>query len=121
MNKHFSYSRKGLVHKLDEQGNKIPKKDETGVEVPGQFETEERIYKDSFNLDKVIRTMQISDNNMIVLLDDGHEVTDTQKALKNPSKGPVANNVVDVKSRIWVQSEIYLEGEDINRYYEAIN
>lgn len=120
MVRQFFYSRKTEFYKLDTEGNKIPKTGEDGVPIPQQFETEERIFQDSFNKHMVIRSMEFPDH-LIILLNDGHETTDVQRTLKNPTKPASMTNINEVKTRIWVQSEIRLTGEDIDRFKKEIN
>jgi len=121
MAKHFFYTREVQVVKKDEQGNAIPLKDEKGEVVKGKFETEPAYREDSFNLSKVIRTHMVDDTHVIVLLDDGHEVTEKTPELKNPSKPAHPQNIIEVKSRVWVQSEISIKGEEaVQRLFEAL-
>ncbi len=128
----FKYSKEVKVDKKDEKGNKIPIvekfTDEVGkiTETPtGKFETELVVVNDYFNIDKLIRTHAISPTSIIVLLDDGHEVTEVVPKLKNknhdPKKPVRPNDIVEEKQRIWVQSEIELKGEDIERFYKVLD
>ena len=72
-------------------------------------------FRDSFNLNKVIRTVAIEDGRMLILLDDLHE-----RAQETPDVDPRTNKVKGIKrQRNTFQSEIYLEGEDVQRFYEA--
>ena len=77
-------------------------------------------YKDgedwnSFNVDKVIRTVTLQDKSLLVLLDDLHE-----RAVETPNINPKTNKVVGVqRKRDTYQSEIYLRGEDIERFRKA--
>ena len=74
-------------------------------------------FRDSFNLDKVIRTVGIEDGRLLVLLDDLHE-----RAQEMPDVDPRTNKVKGIKrQRNTFQSEIYLEGDDIERFYQATN
>lgn len=128
--KHFFYSREAQVKKLDETGKpqlltvEVTQEDGTVVKefVPGKFEMETVLLEDHFNLDKVIRTHMMSKDEVIVLLDDGHEVTEKVPVLKNPNKkGPISKgDVIEEKQRIWVQSEIVLKGADVEAYYAAL-
>lgn len=74
-------------------------------------------YKDgedwnSFNVNKVIRTVTLQDKSLLVLLDDLHE-----RAVETPNINPKTNKVVGVqRKRDTYQSEIYLRGEDIQRF-----
>ena len=69
----------------------------------------------SFNLEKVIRTVTLQDKSLLVLLDDLHE-----RAVETPNINPKTNKVVGVqRKRDTYQSEIYLRGEDIARFRKA--
>lgn len=114
MSKFFFYTREVNVAKKDDQGNAIPLKDEQGNVIPKKFETVSEKRRDSFNLDKVIRTHMLSDEHVIVLLDDGHEeAQDVPKMEKN--------KIVQVRQRGWVQSEISVKGkEEVDTLYSAL-
>ena len=77
-------------------------------------------YKDgedwnSFNIEKVIRTVTLQDKSLLVLLDDIHE-----RAVETPNINPKTNKMVGVtRKRDTYQSEIYLRGEDIQRFRKA--
>ena len=123
----FFYDREEKVRKLDETGlpipitRKIPGVNEGDPEidepVPGQFEIETKIRRDSFNIDAVIRSHMVNDDHVIVLLNDGHETTEKVPILKNKLKPATPNNIIEEKQRMWVQSEIHLKGKDVKRYY----
>lgn len=127
----FKYSRKKVVNKKDSEGKLIPVLQpviENGITVrmdpvPGKFETEELWRTDYINLGKMIRTHEMDDGSVIVLLDDGHD--ETQKvpvSLKNPKKGPVEGNIVSEKQTHWVQSEILIQKpEDVQRLYNSLD
>lgn len=100
---HFVYKRK-VTGKVDPE-----------TEKPTVIE-----FYDTLNLKKVIRTHCLTEDSVLVLLDDGHEVSDVQRSLIDPKKPPTGRNVVEVRSRIWIQSEIVISGEDVPRYYEAL-
>ncbi len=73
------------------------------------------MFTDSFNMNKVIRTIGIEDGRLLVLLDDLHE-----RAQEMPDVDPRTNKVKGVKrQRNTFQSEIYLEPEDVQRFREA--
>lgn len=131
MSKFFSYTRTQKVNKKDSEGKSIPEtisvKQEDGSFkdeiVPGRFQTEEKEFLDIFNIDYVIRTHQLEDGDVVVLLNDGHEVTEKVPQLKNPAKKPPygKNDIVEVKERQWVQSEILIKGADqVKKLYEAL-
>ena len=72
-------------------------------------------FRDSFNINKVIRTVAIEDGRLLVLLDDIHE-----RAQEMPEIDPRSNKVKGIKrQRNTFQSEIYLEGQDVERFYNA--
>ena len=96
----FSYTRSKEVAKTDETGKVILKKDAEGKEIPGQAETETKNYIDHFNLDYVLRTFSVEEDHIIVLLDDGHEVTEKVPVLKNKSLPARPNNIVE-ESKIY--------------------
>lgn len=71
-------------------------------------------FRDSFNMNKVIRTVAIEDGRVLVLLDDLHE-----RAQEVPDVDIRTNKVKGVKrQKNTFQSEIYLEPEDAQRFYE---
>ncbi len=74
----------------------------------------DKTFRDSFNMNKVIRTVQVDDNTIIVLLDDLHE-----RVKEVPNVNTKSNKVTGIRKQVEVfQSEIYLSGEDIERFYE---
>jgi len=132
MAKFFEYSRRKQVIKKDKDGKSIPilektdKVDEQGNEIkepiPGKFEMEEKIFKDKLNVEKIIRCHELDNGNVIVLLDDGHEVTEKVPiGLKNPKKGMVAGNFIEEKQRQWVQSEILIEKDEVKAFYALLD
>lgn len=75
---------------------------------------EYRTFTDSFNMDKVIRSISLEDDRVLVLLDDMHE-----RAQLVPDVDPKTNKVRGQKrERNVYQSEIYLEQSDAKRFYE---
>ena len=73
------------------------------------------VFRDSFNINLVIRTVAIEDGRLLVLLNDIHE-----RAQEIPEVDVRTNKVKGVKrQRNTFQSEIYLEPEDVERFYEA--
>jgi len=73
------------------------------------------MFTDSFNINKVIRTVGIEDGRLLILLDDLHE-----RAQEVPDIDPRTNKMKGMKrQKNTFQSEIYLEGEDVNRFYNA--
>jgi hypothetical protein len=72
-------------------------------------------FRDSFNINKVIRSVAIEDGRIMILLDDLHE-----RAQEIPDVDPRTNKMKGMKrQRNTFQSEIYIEGQDVERFYEA--
>ena len=69
-----------------------------------------KIYTDSFNINKVIRSVQMDDNKVLVLLDDLHERSEEVPDVKN---GKVVGSK---RERNTFQTEITLTGEDVKRF-----
>lgn len=75
--------------------------------------------EDSLNFLDVNRTRSYLDGTMVVLLKDGHEVD--QEVQVPPQVDTTKNGVkkvVNIKRRVWVQSEIRLIPEDAKRFKE---
>lgn len=67
---------------------------------------------DSFNINKVIRTVQMDADDLLVLLDDIHE-----RVIETPNINVKTNKMVGVtRKRDVYQSEIHLTGEDMVRF-----
>lgn len=82
------------------------RKDESGKEM-----------RDSFNLNKVIRTLSNEDGTVLVLLDDLHE-----RVQEIPEIDIRTNKMKGVKrQRNTFQSEISLSKEDGERFYKLTN
>lgn len=78
-------------------------------------EVDGKIYTDSFNINKVVRSMQLEDNKVILVLDDIHERAEQVPDVKN-------GKVVGAKrERNTFQTEITLSGEDIIRFHNLAN
>lgn len=129
MIKSFFYTREIEQRKLDENGDPIPLViDVTGEDgtvtkqvVTGKFETETVTVRDMFNVNKVIRTHSLSPTEAIILLDDGHEVSDVVDfKLKKPALGKIPSNIEYIKGRVWVQTEIKLVGKDLEKFYAML-
>lgn len=131
--KAFSYERKETVNKKDENGKVIPLTQKTKIQkedgteeevdqpVPGKFVTEDKWVKDVMNLDYFIRVHALTDGRVVVLLDDGHEVTEKVPTLKNKNGRPVPGNIIEEKQRQWIQSEILIaKPEDVERLYKTL-
>lgn len=68
-------------------------------------------YTDSFNVNKVIRSIAFEDE-LVVLLDDIHE-----RVEEIPTHNPKSGKVVGVqRKRDIFQSDIHLKGDDIERF-----
>lgn len=75
-------------------------------------EGETKTYTDSFNLNKVIRSIELEDGKRLVVLDDIHE-----QAREVPDVDPKTGKFKGTKrQRDTFQSEIYLEPEDNERF-----
>lgn len=75
------------------------------------------VYTDSFNINKVIRTVQLEENDLLVLLDDIHE-----RVVETPNINVKTNKMTGItRKRDVYQSEIHLEGEDIERFKKLTN
>jgi len=72
-------------------------------------------FRDSFNVEKVVRTLVIEDGRTLVLLDDLHE-----RAQQVPDVDPKTNKMRGYKrEKNTFQSEIYLDPADAIRFYEV--
>lgn len=74
-----------------------------------------KVYTDSFNLNKVIRSIQIDDNKVLVLLDDIHERPEDVPEVKN------GKMVGQKRVRNVFQTEINLFDEDVTRFNNLNN
>jgi hypothetical protein len=73
-------------------------------------------YVDSFNVNKVIRSIAFEDE-LVVLLDDIHE-----RVEEIPTHNPKSGKVVGVqRKRDIFQSDIHLKGDDIARFKKLTN
>lgn len=86
------------------------------TENPGQ--EKEIIKKGSFNLEKVVRTLEDHNDNLIVVLDDFHEEIVTNPTSINPNTNRVIKNK---KEKGVVHSEIILGKEDKERFIKLTN
>lgn len=72
-------------------------------------------FNDSFNLDFVLRTVEHGEK-FVVLLSDGHE--EARDVPVEKMKGKI--KVVEMtRQRMWIQSEIVLDGIDKTRFMES--
>ena len=78
-------------------------------------EVDGKIYTDSLNINKVVRSMQLEDNKVILVLDDIHERAEQVPDVKN---GKVVGSK---RERNTFQTEITLTGEDITRFHNLAN
>jgi hypothetical protein len=78
-------------------------------------EVDGKIYTDSFNLNKVIRSMQMDDEKVILVLDDIHERAEAVPDVKN---GKVVGSK---RERNTFQTEITLTGADVTRFHNLAN
>lgn len=76
-----------------------------------------KVYTDSFNLNKVIRSVQMEDDRVLVLLDDMHERSENV-----PDVDPKTGKQKGIKrERNTYQTEIGLTGEDMIRFNNLAN
>lgn len=72
-------------------------------------------YRDSFNINKVVRTVAMEDGRLLVLIDDIHE-----RAQEVPDVDSKTNKMKGYKRvRNTFQSEIFLDPSDAIRFYSA--
>lgn len=75
----------------------------------------EKTFKDSFNVNKVVRSLTMEDGRTLVLLDDLHE-----RAQEVPDIDLKTNRMKGMKrQKDTFQSEIYLSPEDAVRFEQA--
>jgi hypothetical protein len=78
---------------------------------------EDKEFRDSFNVNKVIRSVTHTDGSVIVILDDFNE-----RVTQQPDIDLKTNKMKGYKNvRETVQSEIYLSTEDGERFYKLLN
>ena len=70
----------------------------------------ERVFTDSFNINKVIRSVEMEDGTLLILLDDLHERSEAVPDVKN---GKVVGSK---RERNTYQTEIRLDGVDKDRF-----
>lgn len=85
------------------------------VQIEGK---EERFitYRDSFSVDKVIRSVQLSENDFIVLLDDIHQRPQDVEVKNKQGKVTAIKREMNI-----FQSEIHLNEADALRFYKLTN
>lgn len=72
-------------------------------------------YTECFNIDKLIRSVQISEEELLILFDDYYERSEEVPDVKN---GKVVGSK---RERHTYQTEIRLTGEDITRFNNLAN
>jgi hypothetical protein len=80
-------------------------------------EVDGKIYTDSFNLNKVIRSMQVDDNKVILVLDDLHERSEDAPDV-DPKTGKVRGQK---RQRNSYQTEITLLDENAIKFHNLNN
>jgi len=76
-----------------------------------------KVYTDSFNLNKVIRSVQVDDNKVLVLLDDAHDRSEDV-----PDIDPKTGKQRGIKrQRNTYSTEISLVDEDVTRFNSLNN
>lgn len=85
--------------------------------IPGTDPVEFKEYLDSFNIEKIIRTVVVENGNRLVLLDDIHE-----RVMEVPQYNLKTGKPKGVKrERNTYQTEIYLNPEDSKRFEEIMS
>ncbi len=79
----------------------------------GETETKYNLFKDSFNVDLVIRTILLEDGRRLVVLNDVHE-----RIQDSPVHNKQGKVTAYKKDRYTFQSEIFLEKEDAQRFVD---
>jgi hypothetical protein len=85
--------------------------------IQGSDPLEFKEHLDSFNIEKVIRTIIVENGNRLVLLDDIHERS-TEVPDVNPKNGQTRGFK---RERNTYQTEIYLSLEDSERFVKMMN
>lgn len=71
-------------------------------------------FRDSFNVNKVIRSITLEDGRVLVLFDDMHE-----RAQEVPDVDPKTKRMKGMKrERNMYQTEIFLDADDAKRFFE---
>lgn len=71
-------------------------------------------FRDSFNVNKVIRSITLEDGRVLVLFDDMHE-----RAQEVPDVDPKTKRMKGMKrERNMYQTEIFLDADDAQRFFE---
>jgi hypothetical protein len=85
--------------------------------IQGTDPLEFKEHLDSFNIEKVIRTIIVENGNRLVLLDDIHERS-TEVPDVNPKNGQARGYK---RERNTYQTEIYLSPDDSERFVKVMN
>ena len=85
--------------------------------IQGTDPLEFKEHLDSFNIEKVIRTIIVENGNRLVLLDDIHERS-TEVPDVNPKNGQTRGYK---RERNTYQTEIYLSPEDSEKFVKLMN
>lgn len=74
-------------------------------------------FRDSFNVNKVIRSITLEDGRILVLFDDMHE-----RAQEVPDVDPKTKKMKGMKrERNIYQTEIFLDVDDAQRFFELVS
>ena len=74
---------------------------------------DDKVFTDSFNLNKVVRSVQVDENKVLVLLDDTHDRSEDV-----PDVDPKTGKTKGVKrQRNTYSTEISLFDEDVTRFH----
>lgn len=85
--------------------------------IAGTDPVEFKDYLDSFNVEKIIRTIIVENGNRLVLLDDIHE-----RAMEVPQYDAKTGRPKGVKrERNTYQTEVYLSPEDSERFEKVMS
>jgi hypothetical protein len=84
--------------------------------IKGTDPLEFKEFRDSFNVNKVIRTVMIDDGGSLVLIDDIHERT-----MDVPQYTPAGKPKGVKRERNTYQTEITLSKEDVERFFNLTN
>lgn len=78
---------------------------------PGDTGLVYNYFIDSFNMNSVVRSYEYEKGKLLVMLNDGHEES---REVDNPT--PLKKGQQPERRRVWVVSEIHLEGYDVERF-----
>lgn len=122
----FIYNREEKYYKQVEKDGKKERVEilDSEGKPTGQYEIEIHSFKDAFNMNKVVRTYMVSEELVIVLLDDGHE--ESRPVQENPMTAmttkKTGKKVEETRRREWIVSEIQISGKDqVETFYEKLS